>query len=170
MNNEKITGMLNKQINKELFSSYLYLGIANYFEHLNLNGFGHWFEIQAQEELDHAMLIRRFVLNDDGSVVLDAIDMPVIDYNQPQQALAAALEHERMITASISNIYEEALKSRNYNTTQFLDWFIKEQGEEEKNTSDLCKKFAMFGGDSKGLYLLNEELNTRVYAPPSLVL
>lgn len=170
MTNEKIQAMLNEQVTKELFSSYLYLAIADDYEARNLDGFANWFEIQAKEELDHALLFRRYLLNDDAEVILGAIEAPRVSYTSPGEGLAAALAHERMITASIQDIYSAALECKDYKTVQFLDWFIKEQGEEEKNATDLCKKFELFGGDAKGLYLLNTEYLARVYSPPSLVL
>lgn len=170
MTNDKICAMLNKQVTKELFSAYLYLAIANYYEEQNLTGYANWFEVQAKEELDHAMLFRRYLLNDGAPVCLELIEAPQIHYTSLGDALYAALAHEQMITASIGEIYSEALSCKDYKTTQFLDWFIKEQGEEEKNATDLCKKFELFSGDAKGLYLLDAECLTRVYAPPSLVL
>lgn len=170
MTNEKITAMLNEQITKELYSSYLYLAIANYYEDQNLDGFANWFEVQAREELDHALLFRRYMLNDGSAVCLQAIDAPNVSYTKHDEPLDAALDHERFITASIADIYSDALQCKDYKTTQFLDWFIKEQGEEEKNADDLCKRFKLFGSDPKGLYMLNAEMLARVYAPPSLVL
>lgn len=170
MSNEQIQTMLNKQVNKELYSAYLYLAIANYYNQQNLDGFANWFEIQAKEEMDHGMLFRRYLLNDDCIVYLEQIDAPDKAYGNLAEPLAAALAHERMITASIVEIYTAALDCKDYKTTQMLDWFIKEQGEEEKNAADICKKFELFGSDTKGLYLLNAELSARIYAPPSLVL
>lgn len=170
MPNSQIQTMLNGQLAKELYSSYLYLAIANYYAEQNLDGFANWFEIQAKEELDHAMLFRRYLLNQDAPVCLTEIAAPGAAYAKLGDPLAAALAHERMITASIGDIYSAALDCKDYGTTQFLDWFIKEQVEEEKNAGDLCKKFELFGSDAKGLYLLNAELMTRVYAAPSLVL
>lgn len=170
MLNEQINKMLNKQITKEFYSAYLYLAIANYYAEQNLDGFANWFEIQAHEELDHAMLFRKYLLNDDYNVHFEQIDAPDKAYAKLEEPLAAALAHERMITSSITEIYSAALDCKDYKTTQMLDWFIKEQGEEEKNATDLCKKFELFGSDTKSLYLLNAELMTRIYAPPSLVL
>lgn len=170
MINNKIQQMLNSQIAKEIYSAYLYLAIADYYEGQNLPGFGNWFEVQAKEEMGHAMLFRRYMLNDEATVELEQIAAPKIEYTKHIEALEAALDHERMITASIGDIYATSMECRDYKTMQFLDWFIKEQGEEEKNASDLCNKFEMFGSDAKGLYMLNAELLARVYAPPSLVL
>lgn len=170
MTNNTIQTMLNEQLTKELFSAYLYLDIADYYADQNLDGFSNWFEVQAKEELDHAMLFRRYLLNEGALVHLAQIDAPSTPFAAPDVPLTAALDHEQMITASIKDIYSAALDCKDYKTAQFLDWFIKEQGEEEKNATDLCKKFQLFGSDPKGLYLLNTEFLARVYAPPSLVL
>lgn len=170
MTHDKIKEALNNQVTKELFSSYLYLAIANYYLEQNLDGFANWFEVQAKEELDHALLMRRYLLNNGAAVRLEQIAAPHLTYTALGEGLSAALAHERMITASISAIYSEALDCKDYQTTQFLDWFIKEQGEEEKSAADLCKKFELFGNDPKGLYLLNVEMLARMYTPPSLIL
>lgn len=170
MKNTAIGTLLNEQLSKELFSAYLYLAIANSYAEQNLDGFANWFEVQAKEELDHALLFRQYLLNEDICVCLGQIDAPGVAYTEPSQGLLAALQHEQMITASIYNIYTEAMACKDYRTTQFLDWFIKEQGEEEKNATDLCKKYELFGHDAKGLYQLNAEMLTRAYTPPTLVL
>lgn len=167
---EKIQEMLNNQIAREFYSAYLYLGIADYYVEQGLEGFANWFEVQAKEELDHAMLFRKYLQNDEALVNLGQIAAPRISYSHTGEGFTAALAHEKMITASIGAIYAEALDNKDYKTSQFLDWFIKEQGEEEKKAGDLCKKFQLFGSDAKGLYMLNAELLTRVYAPPSLML
>lgn len=170
MTTEKITNMINKQINKELFSSYLYMAISDYYMENNLDGFANWFDVQAKEELDHALLFRKYLTNDGEKVCHEAIAAPEIKYTALNQGLQAASEHERFISASINDIYAEALNCKDFKTVQFLDWFVKEQGEEEKNANDLCKKFELFGSDVKGLYLLNSEMAARIYAPPSLVI
>ena len=167
MVNEKIASMLNEKIAKEFYSAYLYLAIANYYEDQDLDGFANWFSIQAQEERDHAMMIRSYLIEDGTRVRLDAIAAPTEAFEDVKAPLLAALEHERFITASINDIYAAAMAEHDYKTLQFLDWFIKEQGEEEKNASDLCKKYELFGHDAKGLYLLNAEYATRTYTAPA---
>ena len=167
---EKISQLLNEQINKEFYSAYLYLDMSNYYIEIGLDGFGNWFKVQAQEERDHAMLFIQYLLNNSEKVTLGEIKAPDINYNGFDVPLSEALNHEQFVTASINNIYDEAYQIKDYRTMQFLDWFIKEQGEEEKNADDLITKYKVFGNDSKGLYMLNQELGTRVYAPPSLVL
>lgn len=167
---ENIIKLLNEQVNKEMFSAYLYLDISNYYIDNGLDGFGNWFKIQAHEEMDHAMLFMQYMQNNGLSVNLTEIAAPNMEHKSYDVPLHEALKHEQFITSSIHDIYDEALQVKDYRTKQFLDWFIMEQGEEEKNVEDLILKFKNFGSDAKGLYLLNTELAARVYAPPSLVL
>ncbi|MFV0528548.1 MAG: ferritin [Lachnospiraceae bacterium] len=165
MLSEKIADLLNQQINMELFSAYLYLDFANYYADESLNGFENWFYVQAQEERDHAMLIRTYLIDNDIRVALTAIDGPDLEYSALDAPLAASLEHEQKVTASINAIYSVAYDEKDFRTMQFLDWFVKEQGEEEKNATDLIKKFELFGTDAKSLYLLDQELAARIYTP-----
>lgn len=170
MLNEKVSSLINEQINKEFFSAYLYLDMSNYYNEAGLNGFGNWFKVQAQEERDHALLFLQYLQNNGEKVTLGEIKAPNITFSNFMSPLQESLKHEQFVTASINNIYSEASTIKDYRTMQFLDWFIKEQGEEEKNAEDLILKYNVFGSDSKGLYMLNTELAARVYAPPSLVL
>ncbi len=167
---KNVSKLLNEQVNKEFYSAYLYLDMANYYESRGLEGFANWFEIQAREEQDHAMLFYRYLHNNSEQVTLEAVGKPDKTYSDLKDPLAAALEHERYVTALIHQLYGAAQAVSDYRTVQFLDWFVKEQGEEEKNTADLITKMELFGSDAKGLYMLNSELQSRVYAAPSLVL
>ena len=167
---KKVASLLNQQVNKEFYSAYLYLDMANYYIDMDLDGFGNWYTIQAQEERDHAMLMMQNLHNNGVKVTLDAIDKPDKVFKKPIDPLVAAAEHERYVTDLIHTIYEAALKVKDFRTMQFLDWFVKEQGEEEKNADGMVKKFELFGDDPKSLYLLNQELAGRVYSAPSLVL
>lgn len=167
---QEIVKLINEQINKEFYSAYLYLDIASYYASESLDGFEKWFYIQAQEERDHATLFRQYLINNDERVILSAIDSPAADYADYNAPLLATLAHEKTVTASINNIYAVAYREKDFRTMQFLDWFVKEQGEEEKNSADLIKKYELFGKDSKGLYMLNQELGTRIYAPATLVI
>ena len=170
MINEKVAKLLNTQINKEFYSAYLYLSFANYFVDRGLDGFANWYNIQAQEERDHAMLFLQYMQNNDLSVTFDAIDKPSVALDSDMGVLKAGLEHERYVTALINTIYKAAAEDNDYRTVQFLDWFVKEQGEEETNATDLIKKMEVFGSDAKGLYMLNQELGGRTYSAPSLTL
>ena len=166
----KVADLLNQQVNKEFYSAYLYLDMANYYIDLDLDGFGNWYTIQAQEERDHAMLFVQYLQNNGEKVTLEAIDKPDKVFETPLDPLVAAAEHERYVTDLIHKIYEAAYEVKDFRTMQFLDWFVKEQGEEETNANDLISKMELFGSDPKSLYMLNSELAARVYNAPSLVL
>lgn len=170
MLDQKITNLLNSQINKELYSSYLYLDMSNYYYDKNLNGFGKWFSIQSQEEYAHAMLFLKYLHHNGQKVVLTQIAAPDQEYTDFKQPLAKSLEHEIFISSSINEIYAEAYDIKDFKTMQFLDWFVKEQGEEEQKADDLSKRFDLFASDPRGLYLLDNELSSRTYNEPSLVL
>ncbi|MBO5090874.1 MAG: ferritin [Clostridia bacterium] len=170
MMNQKVHELLNQQINKELYSAYLYLDFSNYFEKRGLDGFANWYMIQAQEERDHAMLFYQYLQNENQVVTLDAIAKPDKVFSCDMDVLKAGLEHEEYVTSLINNIYAEAYNAKDFRTMQFLDWFVKEQGEEETNANDLITKMELFGSDPKSLYMLNQELAARVYTAPSLVL
>ena len=168
--NKKVADLLNDQINKELYSAYLYLDMSNYFERRGLNGFANWYMIQAQEERDHAMLFYRYMQNNDCVVTLEAIAKPDKKFKKDMDVLKEGLAHEEYVTASIHNIYDAAYKVKDFRTMQFLDWFVKEQGEEETNARDMITKMELVGNDPKSLYMLNQELAARAYSAPSLVL
>lgn len=165
MLDKKIADMLNDQINKELYSAYLYLDFAGYYADEGLDGFANWYEVQAKEERDHAFMIRTYLIDNGVRVTLDAIAAPDKTFKTHLDPLEAGLEHEKYVTSLISAIYGAAFAAKDFKTMQFLDWFVKEQGEEEKNAEDLIKKMKLFGADAKGLYMLNQELAARVYTP-----
>lgn len=166
----KVSKLLNEQINKELYSAYLYLDFSVFYEAQGLDGFANWYMIQAQEERDHAMLFLKYLQNNGEKVSLGAIAMPDKDLKELMDPLKFGLEHEQYVTSLINDIYAAAYDVKDFRTMQFLDWFVKEQLEEEKNADDMIKKMELFGNDSKGLYSLDAEYATRIYTAPSLVL
>jgi ferritin len=168
--NANVHELLNQQINKEFYSAYLYLDFSNYFEDAGLDGFANWYMIQAQEERDHAMLFYQYLQNENQKVTLEAIAKPDKVFTCHMDVLKAGLEHEQYVTSLIHDIYSAAYDVKDFRTMQFLDWFVKEQGEEETNANDLITKMELFGSDPKSLYMLNQELAARVYTAPSLVL
>lgn len=170
MLSQKVVELLNQQINKEFYSAYLYLDFSNYYDDLGLDGFANWYKIQAQEERDHAMLFLQYLQNNGERVVLEAIAKPAVELTSAKAVLAEGLKHERYVTSLIHAIYDAAYSDKDFRTMQFLDWFVKEQGEEETNADNLVKKFELFGDDPKSLYMLDSELGGRVYSAPSLVL
>ena len=170
MLSKKVIELLNEQVNKEFYSAYLYLDMANYYKDEGLNGFFNWYKIQAQEERDHAVLFMDYLQQNGEAVVLEAIDKPDKNFKEFIDPLNEGAKHERYVTGLIHNIYAAAYEEKDFRTMQFLDWFVKEQAEEEDTADDLVKKFELFGGDSKGLYMLDNELSERTYTAPSLTL
>ncbi len=170
MLDRKVAELLNNQINKEFYSAYLYLDFANYYESVGLDGFSNWYRIQAQEERDHAMLFYQYMHNNNEKVTLEAIDKPDNQFENNMAPLKEGLKHEEYVTSLINHIYAAAYEVKDFRTMQFLDWFIKEQGEEETNANDLITKMELFGSDPKSLYMLNSELAGRTYTAPSLTL
>ena len=170
MISEKMLNAINEQIKLEFESSYAYIAMEAYFMGKNLNGFANFFHVQAQEERDHAMLFMQYMHNNGLKVTLEAIGKPDVKIENFMDPLVESLAHEKFVTASINDIYAAAEESKDYRTMKFLDWFIEEQGEEETNADTNIKNYELFGGTPQGLYSLNAEMATRVYAAPSLVL
>ncbi|MCI8512268.1 MAG: ferritin [Lachnospiraceae bacterium] len=166
----KVAELLNVQVNKEFYSAYLYLDFSNYYTEQGLNGFANWYKVQAQEERDHAMLFMQYLQNNGCKVTLEAIDKPDQTFASFAEPLKAGYQHEQYVTGLIHTIYDAANSVKDFRTMQFLDWFVKEQGEEETNADDLVKKFNLFGSDARALYMLDSELAERSYSAPSLTL
>lgn len=167
MLSEKVARLLVDQVNKELYSAYLYLHFSNFYAQEGLDGFSNWYMVQAQEERDHAMDFVRYLQNNDVPVVYETIEKPNVVLKDKIDPLKAGLEHEKYVTGLIHAIYEAAFDDRDFRTMQFLDGFVKEQNEEEVNASELVKKMALFGSDARSLYLLNSELAGRKYSAPA---
>ena len=165
---KKVRDLMNDQINKELYSAYLYLDFANYYEEMGLKGFANWFTVQTQEERDHAMLLLQYLQKKGEHVELEPIAKPDVKLESALGVLQASLAHEQYVTGLINDIYAAAYEAKDFATMQFLDWFVKEQVEEEDNATTNIQKMEMFGNDSRGLYLLDQELGARVSAAPSL--
>ena len=170
MLDKKVAELINDQINKEFYSAYLYLDFSVYYEEVGLDGFANWYMVQAQEERDHAVLMLQYLQNNGEKVTLEAIAKPDKELKDKLQVLELGLEHERYVTSLIHTIYEAAYSAKDFRTMQFLDWFVKEQGEEEKTAEDMIKKMRLFGDDAKSLYALNSEMAGRTYTAPSLTL
>ena len=170
MLDSKVAKLINEQVAKEFYSAYLYLDFSIFYEQQGLDGFANWYMIQAQEERDHAMLFLKYLQLNGEKVTLEAIDKPDKALEALMDPLKAGFEHEQYVTSLINDIYAAAYDVKDFRTMQFLDWFVKEQLEEEKNADDMIKKMELFGNDSKGLYSLDSEYAARVYTAPSLVL
>lgn len=163
----KVYELLNDQINKELYSAYLYLSFADYYEEEGLEGFANWYEIQAQEERDHALIFRNYLHDNGQKVKLLAIDQPDKTFDSYIQPLEAALAHEQYVTSLINDIYSAAAEVKDYRTMKFLDWFIEEQQEEEDTADTMITRMKLFGGDAKALYDLDQEYAARTYTAPT---
>lgn len=165
MLSKKVADLINIQINKELYSAYLYYDFSLYYEEAGLSGFANWYDVQTKEEVDHAMMMVKYLQENGVRPVLEAIDKPDKTFTDHMEPLKAGLEHEIYVTSLIHNIYAAAQEEKDFRSMQFMDWFVKEQGEEENNADTLIKKMELFGGDAKALYMLDTELGARVYTP-----
>lgn len=165
---QRVAELLNEQINKEFYSAYLYLDMANFYKEKGLDGYANWYEIQAKEEQDHAMLFYQYLHNNNQKVTLEAIAKPDQTYSELMDPLKAALAHEEYVTSLINNIYGEAQKVNDFRTVQFLDWFVKEQGEEEATAKEMVKNMELFGTSPQGLYALDREYAARTFTAPAM--
>ena len=152
---------MNEQINKELFSSYLYLSMAAYFEDKNLTGFGNWMRVQADEEREHAMKFYDFILDRGGRVYLKAIDAPKTDWNSNLEVAEEVAAHEAKVTASINDLYELALKEKDYPAQVMLQWFITEQVEEESNAAQVVADLKLIEERGTAVLMLDKQLGKR---------
>ncbi len=157
----KMEKALNEQINKELFSSYLYRSMSAYYESVNLPGFAAYFNVQADEEHEHAMKIYSHVHTRGGRVTLEAIEKPQAEWNGALDGLKAAYAHEQFITNSIHSLVDLALELKDHATNQFLQWFVEEQVEEEENAVTLVTKLEMIGESKNSLYLFDRDMGKR---------
>ncbi|MDL1911714.1 ferritin [Chloroflexi bacterium CFX6] len=152
---------MNEQINKELFSSYLYLSMAAYFEAKNLPGFAHWMRMQADEEREHAMKFYDFILDCGGRVELKAIEAPKTDWNSNLEVAQEVAAHEAKVTASINALYELALKEKDYPAQVMLQWFIAEQVEEEKSAAEIVADLKLIEERGTAVLMLDHRLGKR---------
>jgi ferritin len=161
MLNPRVQEALNKQINAELFSSYLYLSMAAHFEAANLPGLASWMRAQAAEEKTHAMKIFDFVLDRGGRVALAAIDAPTSEWKSPRDVFEDVYAHERKVTGLIGHLVNLALEEKDHATHAFLQWFVNEQVEEERTASLLVDQLKLVGDSGVGLYMFDAQLGRR---------
>ena len=158
---------LNEQINKEMYSAYLYLSMSAYSQSAGLKGFANWFMVQYQEEMGHAMKIYDYVNDQGEKVVLKAIEKPPAEFESPLDMFEKTLTHEQFVTKSINDLVGLAKSEKDYATEIFLQWFVTEQIEEEGNDNDIISRLRLIGGDGNGILMLDRELGSRVYSPES---
>ncbi|MFA6596623.1 MAG: ferritin [Ignavibacteriaceae bacterium] len=165
MMNEKIEAALNAQVNKEFFSSYLYLSMSSYFASKSLNGVANWMKIQADEEHLHASKFYAYILQKGGRVVLKAIEAPKTEWKSVLDAYEDTYAHEKLITASIDELVNLSLEVKDHATNIFLQWFVTEQVEEEANVTKIIDDLKMIGDNNYGVLMLDRELGARQPAP-----
>ncbi len=152
---------INEQINKELYSSYLYLSMAAYFEGKNLPGFAKWMVVQADEEREHGMKFFEYLVDRGANVELKPIAGPATDWKTSLDAFKQVQEHEAFVTASINALYELALKEKDYPTQILLQWFITEQVEEEKNAAEIVQQLELIDAKGTAVLMLDHQLGKR---------
>ncbi len=165
MISDKVRDILNEQINKEFYSAYLYLSMSAYFSEIGLYGFSNWAKVQSKEEIDHGMILFEYVLGRNSQVKLEQISMPTFEISTPISLFKQIYEHERSITSAIDCVAEMTEGECDLATRNFIDWYLKEQIEEELNVSRIIAKLKAFGEDFASLYLLDKELSERKYIP-----
>lgn len=166
MINEKLEKAFNDQINKEFYSEYLYLSMKAYFERLNLKGFVNWFDVQVQEEHAHAMGMFDYVHQRGGEVELLAIDKPETKWDSPLHCFEEVLKHEEFVTSRINALMDVAEEAKDRAAVSFLNWYLKEQVEEESNVGGVLATLKLIGDDKKALLMLDKELAARTFVAP----
>jgi ferritin len=161
MISKKMEKALNEQINAEMYSAYLYLAMAAYFESENLSGFANWMKIQVQEEMGHAMKFFGFVNERRGRVVLKAIDQPAKEWTSPLAVFEASFEHEQMITGRINDLVNLAIEEKDHATNTFLQWFVSEQVEEETSVDKVIQMLKMAHEAPGAVFMIDRELGRR---------
>jgi ferritin len=158
---------LNGQLNAELYSSYLYLSMASYFESINMAGFANWMKVQAQEEMAHGMKFYDYIIERGGRALLSPIEGPQTEWSSPLEAFEHVYKHEQKVTSLIHGLVELAIKEKDHATNSFLKWFIDEQVEEESSADAIVQKLKLAENSPGGLFMLDNELGRRVSAPAS---
>jgi ferritin len=158
---KKLQKAFNDQIKNELYSAYLYLSMAAYFESKNLPGFAHWMKVQYKEEVSHGMKMFGFLVDRGVRVTLQAIPQPELDFASALEVFEKTLAHEKKVTSLIDNLSDLAKEASDNASVVFLQWFISEQVEEEKNANSILDTIKVIKPDSAALIMLDRELARR---------
>jgi len=167
MLSKRMTEALNEQINKEIYSAYLYLSMSAYSTFIGLKGFANWFMVQYQEEMTHAMKIYDYINDQGGQVKLLAVEQPPTEFGSPLEMFEKTLEHEKFVTKRINDLVDLAIKEKDHASNIFLQWFVTEQIEEEANDNEIISKLKLVGKEGNGLFMIDKELAARVFTPPA---
>ncbi|HIH97900.1 MAG TPA: ferritin [Thermoplasmata archaeon] len=163
MLSEQMKEVLNNQINKEIYSAYLYMSMSAHSTFAGLNGFANWFMVQYQEEMTHAMKIYKYINDQGEKVKLMAITQPPTDFDSPLDMFEKTLKHEKFVTKSINELVDLSIKENDHATNIFLQWFVTEQIEEESNDNEIIAKLKLVGEGGNGLFMIDKELAQRVF-------
>lgn len=158
---------LNEQVNKELYSAYLYQAMSAHAANIGLEGVANWMDIQAQEEMTHTRMFYDYILEHGGKIDFMAIEKPESDYQTIKDMFEKTLEHEQKVTTSINDLVYLAREERDYATEIFLSWFVTEQVEEEASVNAIIDKLNLIGDGGNGIFMLDKELAARVFTPPT---
>jgi ferritin len=167
MLNKKMAQALNEQINKEMFSAYLYMSMSAYSNKIGLKGFANWFMVQYHEEMFHAMKLFEYIQRQGEDVKLEAIKAPPTEFASQLDMFTQTLAHEQYITSSINDLMELAISKKDHATQIFLEWYVTEQVEEEENDNDMIAQLKLIGDNVQGLLMLDRELMARVATIPT---
>lgn len=165
MVSKKLETAINKQINAELWSAYLYLSMSMHFAHEGLPGFANWFKVQFQEEQDHAHKFMNYLIAKGNKVELQAIDKVDTSWNSVLHAFEETLKHEKVVTSLINDLVSIAKSENDYASENFLQWFVNEQVEEEDTAQGMIDGLKLIGDNGFGIYTMDKELSTRGYTP-----
>lgn len=157
---------LNKQLNAEFYSSYLYLSMSAYFESINIKGFANWMRIQTQEELVHAMKFYDYINESGGRVTLTAVEAPPTEWDSPLAAFEHVYKHEQKVTDLINELVNLSISEKDHASNNFLQWFVAEQVEEESSADAIVQKLKLVSDERGRLFMLDQELGQRIFTPP----
>lgn len=161
MLNEKMQKALNEQLNKEIYSAYLYLAMSAYCSYKGLAGFANWFKVQYGEETEHAEKIYKYLVEQGARVELEAVEKPPLEFGTPLEMFEKTLAHEQFVTRSIRELLELAVAEKDYATSIFLQWFVEEQVEEEANDNAIIAKLKLAGEEGAALLVVDSDLGKR---------
>jgi ferritin len=167
MLSEKMTAALNEQVNREMYSAYLYMSMSAYCNAIGLKGFSSWFMVQYHEEMFHAMKIYEYVQRQGADIRLAALQAPPAEFGAPLDLFTRTLEHERYITKSINDLIDLAIAEKDHASKIFLEWYVTEQVEEEENDNDIIAQLKLIKDNPQGLMMLDRELAGRVTTVPT---
>jgi ferritin len=167
MLSNKMVEALNEQVNREMYSAYLYMSMSSHCNEVGLKGFANWFMVQYHEEMLHAMKIYEYIQRQGGKVRLASLAEPPNVFESPMDMFQKTLEHEQFITRSINDLMDLAIAEKDHASQIFLNWYVTEQVEEEENDNDIIAQLKLIKDNPQGLMMLDRELAARMTTVPT---